>query len=140
MNLIVIGVPSGYANEAVIDKIIAAIASIEGEECDISVSILKESDFSRKNTKDFRRKKSEVVQAVKDIVTICGIEQGNKFNPYTFTGALIERVKDKSIARTALFKISKEMYTIEDVRILKSIGLDSVPNICKTVYDLTTWF
>ena len=138
MNLIVIGVPSGYANEAVIDKIIAAIASIEGEECDMSVSILKESDFSK--TKDFRRKKSGVVQAVKDIVTICGIEQGNKFNPYTFTGALIERVKDKSIARTALLKISKEMYTIEDVRILKSIGLDIVPNICKTVYDLTKYF
>ena len=138
MNLIVIGVPSGYANEAVIDKIIAAIASIEGEECDISVSILKESDFSK--TKDFRRKESEAVQAVKDITLVCGIEQGNKFNPYTFTGALIKRVKDKSITRTALLKISKEMYTIEDVRILKSIGLDSVPNICKTVYDLTTWF
>ena len=63
MNLIVIGVPSSYANEAVIDKIIAAIASIEGEECNINVSILKESDFSK--TKDFRRKESEAGAAPK---------------------------------------------------------------------------
>ena len=138
MNLIVIGVPSGYANEAVIDKIIAAIASIEGEECNINVSILKESDFSK--TKDFRRKESEAVQAVKDITLVCGIEQGNKFSPYTFMRVLMECIKNKLIDRKTLLKISKEIYTVKDVQILKSLGLDIVPNICKTVYDLTKYF
>lgn len=138
MNLIVIGVPSGYANEAVIDKIIAAIASIEGEECNINISILKESDFSK--TKDFRRKESEAVQAVKDITLVCGIERGNKFSPYTFMRVLIECIKNKLIDRKTLLKISKEIYTVEDVQILKSLGLDIVPNICKTVYDLTKYF